>query len=66
MAEYRLKPGQEKFQVVDGPRAGAKFQPGKTYNDIPPGEVERFEEVAETAKATVPARKKTAEKEAEQ
>jgi len=45
MADYKLKPGQEKFQVVDGPYAGRKYQPGVTYTDIPPEEAHRFAKV---------------------
>ncbi len=33
MLRYRLKKGQEGFQVVDGPLAGRKFEKGKTYVD---------------------------------
>lgn len=28
-----MKKGREGFQVVDGPLAGRKFRPGRTYSD---------------------------------
>lgn len=43
--KYRLKPGQESFQVVDGPYAGKTFERGKVYTDIPPEEKSRFEKM---------------------
>jgi hypothetical protein len=43
--EYRLKPGVESFEVVDGPMAGRKFLRGQSYSEIPPGEKEKFEKV---------------------
>lgn len=49
MKAYRLKPGQEAFQVVDGPCEGVTFRPGMTYHEIPPREAGRFEEVPEPA-----------------
>lgn len=42
---YRLKPGVESFDVVDGPYAGRRFVRGLTYTDIPPEEKHKFEEV---------------------
>ncbi len=45
MKQYRLKKGQESFQVVDGPLAGRKYLKGQVYGEIPPGEKGRFEEV---------------------
>lgn len=45
MKQYRLKPGQESFEVVDGPYANKKFKKGQVYTDIPPHELKRFEEV---------------------
>lgn len=45
MKQYRLKKGQESFQVVDGPLAGRKFLKGQVYAEIPPGEKGRFEEI---------------------
>jgi len=43
MKKWILKPGQERFEVVDGVLAGRKFQPGKVYSEIPEPEKERFE-----------------------
>jgi len=51
--KYRLKRGQESFQVVDGPLAGRKFERGKEYreDEIPPEEEQRFEAVKPPAPA---------------
>lgn len=59
---YQLKPGQEAFEVVDGPMAGRCFAPGKIYNQIPKSEARRFAKVTETepeASAAKPARGKS-------
>lgn len=40
---YRLKPGQESFQIVDGPDAGRTFERGKMYGQAPAGYENRFE-----------------------
>jgi len=45
MTEFKLKPGQERFQVVDGPCSNRSYVPGVVYTDIPDREVHRFEEV---------------------
>jgi hypothetical protein len=45
---YRLKPGMESFDVVDGAYAGRRFLKGLDYTDIPPGEAGKFEEIAST------------------
>lgn len=45
MKSYRLKPGQEAFQVVDGPCEGVTFRPGVVYTEIPIREGGRFEEL---------------------
>lgn len=42
---YKLKAGMESFTVVDGSYAGRKYLRGRTYADIPPQEVHRFEEI---------------------
>lgn len=42
---YRLKKGQESFQVVDGPAAGRKFERGVEYDRPPQGEEWRFETI---------------------
>jgi hypothetical protein len=47
---YKLKIGQEAFEPVEGPFAGRKFVPGKTYGEIPPEEARRFEEIRAAAK----------------
>ena len=50
MAEYKLKPGQENFRVIDGPCAGRLYRAGVVYRDIPKEEAGRFAEIAEPAK----------------
>jgi hypothetical protein len=50
---YRLKKGQESFEVVDGPAAGMKFKRGREYDTIPTGEKHRFE-IVKTATPKVP------------
>ena len=45
MAQYRLKPGQETIDIVDGDHAGKRFERGKTYSDIPGNEKHRFEKI---------------------
>ncbi|MBW1777099.1 MAG: hypothetical protein JRJ54_05825 [Deltaproteobacteria bacterium] len=42
---YRLKPGVESFDVVDGPFAGRQFVKGLSYTQIPPEEKHKFEEI---------------------
>lgn len=42
---YKLKPGQETIEIVDGPMAGKKFERGKTYSVVPENEKHRFEAV---------------------
>lgn len=56
---YKLKPGIESFEVVDGPFAGKKFLQGRIYEDVPPNEKTKFEKVTkkvrgETKKAQAP------------
>jgi len=46
---YKLKNGQETFQVVDGPDTGKTYNRGVEYESIPPGEEHRFEKVAKPA-----------------
>jgi len=43
--EYKLKPGQERFRVCDGPFANREYAPGVIYSEVPPQESGRFEEV---------------------
>jgi len=54
---YRLKPGQESFEVVDGPGAGLKFLRGKVYESktIPKTETWRFEKVPAPQPKSTPA-----------
>lgn len=62
--KYRLKQGQESFQVVDGPYAGKTFDRGKPYTDIPPEEKRRFEKIpVETVKPAPAASAEISEKE---
>jgi hypothetical protein len=58
----RLKPGQESFEVVDGPGAGLKFLRGKVYDakTIPKTEAWRFEPVPKAADTQAADGKKTA------
>jgi len=55
---YRLKKGQESFEIVDGPGEGRKFLRGRVYDGktIPQKEAWRFEPVPKPApdKAPVP------------
>ena len=46
MPEYILKPGQERFQVVDGPFENRSFLPGVIYSEIPPEEAHKFDDVS--------------------
>lgn len=41
--KYKLKPGVESFEVVDGEFAGKKFLRGKVYEKIPQEEAKKFE-----------------------
>lgn len=43
---YKLKNGQETFQVVDGPETGKTYKRGVEYESIPHGEEHRFEKMA--------------------
>lgn len=45
MADYKLKAGQERFKVVDGPFENREYLPGNVYQDIPPSEADKFEQV---------------------
>jgi len=42
---FKLKKGQETFQVVDGPNTGKTYERGREYESIPAGEENRFEKV---------------------
>ena len=49
--KYKLKEGQEAFEMVDGPMAGQKFKPGFHYEEIPDRYKDRFQKVKkQTAK----------------
>ena len=39
---YKLKPNVPGFEIVDGPFAGRKFEPGVVYEDIPGSFKDRF------------------------
>lgn len=45
MSNYRIKPGQPAFEIVDGPFAGRKFIIGQIYHEIPQDEAHRFEKI---------------------
>lgn len=60
--KYRLKPGQESIEVVDGPHAGRVYLKGRIYTDIPEAEARRFEEVKPTAADKTPPAAKPAAK----
>lgn len=45
MTAFRLKKGEESFEVVDGPHAGKKFKRGVIYPDRPYQLRGHFEEV---------------------
>lgn len=42
---YRLKPGQETFEIMGGPDEGKQFKRGAVYDSIPEGYADRFEEI---------------------
>jgi hypothetical protein len=44
--QYRLKSNEAPFEIVDGPMAGRKFAAGVIYEEVPPQEAHRFEEIA--------------------
>lgn len=46
---YRLKKNMESFQVVDGQFAGRSYRPGVAYDEIPPQEAGKFEQIKEAA-----------------
>jgi hypothetical protein len=45
MKKFRLKTGQESFEVVDGKKAGHAYRKGKLYTEIPSRDAWRFEAV---------------------
>jgi hypothetical protein len=63
---YRLKQGQESFEVVDGPAEGLRFQRGKVYDgkQIPKTEAWRFEKVPAAKPEKTPAPGTAADKQA--
>ena len=50
---YQLKSTSPDFRVVDGPFAGQIYQSGKRYQDIPPQEAHKFDEVPESTEQPV-------------
>ena len=42
---FKLKPGQEAFEIVDGPMAGQAFKPGQEYKTVPDTEKHRFKTI---------------------
>ncbi len=42
---YKLKKNQEKFEMVDGLHKGKVFEHGLSYDEIPKGLKDRFDEV---------------------
>ena len=45
---YQLKKGKEGFTMVEGPFKG-RFEPGKSYDKIPPGMAGSFTEIKKAA-----------------
>ena len=54
MPLYQLKPGMERFRMVDGPYENRQYLPGIVYTDIPPNEADRFEQVSAAAAVDPP------------
>jgi len=52
---FTLKPGQESFEVVDGPHAGKQYKKGVAYDQIPEQDEDKF---TSTNKAKKPAKNK--------
>ena len=48
--KYKLRKGQETFEVVDGSFVGQKYQQNTVYNKIPPAEKHRFEAIIKPVK----------------
>lgn len=46
---YRLKKGQPAIEVADGQFAGRKYRHGVIYDEVPPQEKHRFEQVPDAA-----------------
>lgn len=42
---YKLKPGQESFEIMGGPDEGKQFTRGRGYQTVPAGYEDRFEEI---------------------
>lgn len=49
---YKLKPGQESFEIMGGPDEGKQFFRGNGYQTIPAGYEDRFDEITAPAPAT--------------
>ena len=59
---YKLKENAADFEMVDGQFAGRKYKAGEIYDEIPPGEKDRFEKVVDPAPAATTARAATGDK----
>jgi hypothetical protein len=56
---YKLKTNVPDFEVVDGKFAGRKYRHGQTYQEIPPEEVKKFDQVKAQSEETHSAKTKT-------
>lgn len=54
---YKLKKNKPDFDVVDGPFAGKKYRHNESYEEVPPGEKDRFEVAKADKSAAKPAGK---------
>lgn len=50
MPNYRLKPGEEDFAVVDGEFAGRSYRKNEIYDHYPTGYFNKFEKLPEAKK----------------
>lgn len=48
MTQYRLKINVAEFEMVDGPLKGRSYKHGIVYDEIPPEESRKFDEIKET------------------
>lgn len=60
---YRLKTIHNSFQCCGGPFEGRKFEPGKTYAEIPQEEAWKFDEVKTEKTSQVTSHRSQAEEE---
>jgi len=56
---YKIKETSPDFRVVDGPYAGRLYASGQLYEDIPPQEAHRFDQVPDAAEQPVKTSRKT-------